>query len=100
MSYRRLLDEWLAKASVEIRPVLETGRADLLCSLVELGVGISFLPDYVTEEAVEKGTVVRMEAEGFRPELWKQLLYHRDKWVSQAMQNVIFLLMERKENFR
>jgi DNA-binding transcriptional LysR family regulator len=100
MSYRRLLDEWLAKASVEIRPVLETGRADLLCSLVELGVGISFLPDYVTGEAAARGTVVRMEAEGFRPELWKQLLYHRDKWVSQAMQNVIFLLMDNKGDFR
>jgi DNA-binding transcriptional LysR family regulator len=100
MSYRRLLDEWLAKASVEIRPVLETGRADLLCSLVELGVGISFLPDYVTEEAATRGTVVRMEAEGFRPELWKQLLYHREKCVSQAMQNVIFLLMDNKGDLR
>lgn len=92
MSYRRILDEWLAKHSLEIRPVLETGRADLLCDLVERGVGISFLPDYVTDPYVEKGTIVRMEAEGFQPELWKQLLYHREKWISSAMQSVIDLL--------
>lgn len=89
MSYRRILDEWLARNSVELEPVLELGQADLLCSLVEQGQGISFLPDYVTEAAVRRGTVKLLELEGFRPELWKQLLYHREKWVSPAMQAVI-----------
>lgn len=92
MSYRRLLDEWLAKDSMEIRPVLETGRADLICSLVEQGVGMSFLPDFVSEDAVKRGTVVRLDVEGFQPELWKQLLYHREKWISPAMRTVIDLL--------
>lgn len=92
MSYRRLLDEWLTKDSMEVRPVLETGRADLICVLVEQGLGMSFLPDYVTEQAVKRGTLVRMDAEGFEPELWRQLLYHRKKWVSPAMQAVIDLL--------
>ena len=92
MSYRRLLDEWLARASIEIRPVLETGRADLICGLVERGMGVSFLPDFVTRQAYERGSIVRRDVEGFQPELWKQLLYHRDKWVSPAMQAVISLL--------
>ena len=94
MSYRRLLDEWMAKDSLEIRPVLETGRADLICSLVEQGVGIAFLPDFVTEQAVRRGSIVRLDAEDFYPELWQQLLYHREKWVSPAMQTVIFLLAD------
>ena len=94
MSYRRLLDEWMAKDSMEIRPVLETGRADLICSLVEKGLGVSFLPDYVTWQAAARGAVVLMDAEGFEPELWKQLLYHREKWLSPAMQAVIALLTE------
>jgi len=92
MSYRRLLDEWMAKDSLEIRPVLETGRADLICDLVEQGAGIGFLPDYATEAAAARGTVVRLEAEGFQPELWKQLLYHREKWITPAMEAVIELL--------
>lgn len=94
MSYRRLLDEWMAKDSMEIRPVLETGRTDLICSLLELGVGISFLPDYVTEEAVARGHIVRLDAQDFYPELWKQVLYHREKWLSPAMQTVVDLLTE------
>ena len=94
MSYRRLLDEWLAKDSLEVRPVLETGRADLICSLVEQNAGVSFLPDYVTEKAVKRGSIVRLDAQGFQPDLWKQLLYHRGKWVSPAMQAVITLLIQ------
>ncbi|MBR5534611.1 MAG: LysR family transcriptional regulator [Ruminiclostridium sp.] len=89
MSYRRLLDEWLAKDSLEIQPVLENGSADTLCQLVEDGIGMSFLPDYVTEGAVQRGTIVRLDVEGFAPELWKQLLYHRDKWLSLPMESVI-----------
>ena len=98
MSYRRLLDEWLAKHSLEVRPVLESGRADLICELVERGVGISFLPDYVSDPYVNKGTIVRLEAEGFQPELWKQLLYHREKWISSAMKDVIDLLTENEKH--
>lgn len=89
MSYRRVMDEWLAQASFEIQPVLELGNADLICRLVEKGVGVSLLPDYVTENAFRRGTVVRLDVCRFVPEIWKQLLYHRDKWVSAQMQVVI-----------
>jgi len=89
MSYRRLLDDWMARDSLQIQPVLETGSADLILRLVEQGAGMAFLPDYVTAPAVALGTVVRLDAEDFRPELWKQLLYHRHKWLSRPMQAVI-----------
>ncbi|MBQ8831758.1 MAG: LysR family transcriptional regulator [Oscillospiraceae bacterium] len=94
MSYRRLLDEWLAKNSLEIHPVLEAGQADLICSLVEMGLGCSFLPDYITEDAVSRKTVKRLSAEGFYPELWKQILYHREKWVSPSMQTVLGIMTD------
>ena len=94
MSYRRLMDERLAQSSIQIQPVLEIGRADLICELVEQGVGLSFLPDYVTEDAVRRGSIVRLNVPDFEPELWKQLLYHREKWVSPQMQAVISHLSE------
>lgn len=89
MSYRRLMDEKLARDSMEIQPVLETGRADLLCSLAEENAGIAFLPDYVTEAGVRSGRLVRLNVRDFRIVVWKQLLYRRDKWVSLQMQAMI-----------
>lgn len=92
MSYRQQLDQWLARSSLQLRPVLEMGSADLICQLVKSGNEISFLPDHVTESAAQRGELVRLELEGFQPELWKQLLYRRDKWISRPLQAVIDLL--------
>ncbi|MBR2502732.1 MAG: LysR family transcriptional regulator [Oscillospiraceae bacterium] len=85
MSYRRLLDEYMARHSAEIFPVLEISSPEIICRLVEDNQGISFLPDYVTENAVKEGKIVRLDAEGYSGEVWKQIIYHRDKWVSEAM---------------
>ena len=89
MSYRRLLDEMLARENIEIQPILEVGHADLICEFVEKGIGVSILPDYVTEPAVKRGAIKRLNVPGYEPELWKQLLHHRDKWISPQMQAVI-----------
>lgn len=89
MSYRRLLDERLARGNIEIQPVLETGRADQLCELAQENVGIAFLPDYVTANSVWKGKLVRLNVQDFHVAVWKQLLYRREKWVSRQMQAMI-----------
>ena len=89
MSYRRLLDEHLAARSIEIQPVLEVGNTDVICRLVELGNGIAYLPDYTTKQAAEEGRLVYLHTEELKVEIWKQILYHRDKWVSPQMQKVM-----------
>jgi len=89
MSYRRLLDERMASRSIEIKPTLEISSADLISKLVEEGMGVSFLPDYVTESAVREGNLVRLSVKGFEVELWKQLIYRRDKWLSEPIRAVI-----------
>lgn len=89
MSYRRVMDEKLARASRSIHPVLETGRADLICELVEQDMGIAFLPDYVTEAGVKAGRLVRLNVMDFQVKVWKQVLYRREKWISTPMQAMI-----------
>ncbi len=96
MSYRRLMDERLAAMSLEIQPVLEVGSTRLLCSLVEQGVGISYLPDYVTARGVDQGRLAYIDVEDFTIEIWKQLLYHKDKWVSPQMESVITYCIQRE----
>lgn len=96
MSYRRLMDEKLAELSLEIRPVLEIGSTGLICPLVEQGVGISFLPDYVTAREAEAGRLVYLNVKNFEIEIWKQLLYHRDKWISPQMESVMQYCIQRE----
>lgn len=89
MSYRRIFDEFLALHSLEVHPILEMGNADLICQLVADNTGISFLPDYVTESAARDGKIVRLEIKDFTCELWGQLIYRRDKWLSAPVQAVV-----------
>ncbi len=89
MSYRRLMDEWLAARSLEAVPTVETGNTELICRLVAQGGGCSFLPDYTTEPFVAAGKLARLDVEGFGIDIWKQLFYHRDKWISPQMRVVM-----------
>lgn len=89
MSYRRLTDKKLAALSMEIRPVPEMGSTELICRLAAQGTGCSFLPDFVTEDAVREGRIARLHANDFRIKVWKQLICHRDKWISPQMEAVM-----------
>ncbi len=89
MSYRRLLDEKLAAQSLEIKPVLEIGNADLLADLAEQGAGIAVLPDFIVRERIEQGKLVRLLVQDMELEIWKQMIYHRKKWMSKQLECVI-----------
>ena len=88
-SYRRMMEERLAEISLAVQPILEIGSTELICTLVSQGIGISFLPDYVTEKAVSSGILSHLPVEDFEIDVWKQLLYHYDKWVSPQMESVL-----------
>ena len=89
MSYRRLMEEQMAKQNLEVKPILESGSTDLLCKLAEQGMGIAYLPDYVTEKGVKEGRLRYLDVEDIQVDIWKQLFYHRDKWVSPQMKIVM-----------
>lgn len=85
MSYRRIIDENLAKHSIEIHPILENSSPDMLCKLVEQNLGISFLPDYVTQKSIKDKKIVKLNVQNLEMRICKQILYHKDKWVSSPM---------------
>ena len=89
MSYRQRLDDYLAKESMEINPFLEIGDTELICHLVEKNMGISYLPDFITDEYVAKGKVKQFEVDTISDEIWIQMLYHKSKWITPAMQTVM-----------
>lgn len=88
-SYRRILDERLAELSLEVVPVLEIGSTAQILRLVEQGAGISFLPDYVTRESRLAGRIQYLQVENFQVSVWKQLLCHRQKWISRPLEAVL-----------
>ena len=87
--YRRVFDRELAKRSIDITPVLEIGRTDIITSLLTKSDMISFLPDFVTKPLVETGALCYLDICDMDIEIWKQLIYHKNKWMSKCMKAVI-----------
>ena len=92
MSYRYELDTHLAELGYEIDPCLEIGNTDVVADLVARGVGLSFLPEYVVRGRLASGSVVRLNVPEVDITLYQQLIYHRGKWITPAMQAMIDLI--------
>lgn len=89
MGYRRSFDEELARRSLEVVPILEIGRTDLITDLLEQRVAVSYLPDFVTERKVKEGKLVYLQVSDFKTDIWKQLIYHKNKWMSRSFHALI-----------
>ena len=87
--YRRVFDKELAKRSLEITPVLEIGRTDIITKIVANSNMISYLPDFVTRELVECGKLCYLDITDMKLDIWKQLIYHKNKWLSTSLRTVI-----------
>ena len=87
--YRRVFDRELAKKSLEITPILEIGRTDIITTLLIRGDMISYLPDFVTKAFVESGQLCYLDVCDMNIDIWKQLIYHKNKWMSKSLKTVI-----------
>ncbi len=93
VGYRRILDRALEKISLEIQPILELGRTDIITAVLAQGTGISFLPDFVTKDAVTRGELVYLDVKDVEVDVWKQLIYHRNKWISRTLRTFLDYVM-------
>ena len=87
--YRRVFNRELAKRSIEITPVLEIGRTDIITSVLVENDMISFLPDFVTDELITEGKLCHLDVVDMNIDIWKQLIYHKNKWLSKSMKTFI-----------
>ena len=87
--YRRVFDKELAKKSLEITPVLEIGRTDIITHIIAKSEMISFLPDFVTKEAIKSGELCYLDVCDMKIDIWKQLIYHKNKWMSKTLKTII-----------
>lgn len=94
MSYRDEFDRRMALRRLEVRPFLELGNVEMIQALVERGMGVSLLPEYTVNAAIAAGTLVRLSVPGCDIRLWRQLIYHRDKYLTAPMEAMIGLMRE------
>ena len=77
---------------------MELGNVNTIKTLVERGVGVSFLPIYAVKESLEAGTLVKVKVHEKPIGVWRQLLYHKNKWVTPQMQAMVDLIKKFEKN--
>lgn len=84
-SYRYILDSYLKANGFELHPFAEMGNTEVLIRLLKNSDSVSFLPLYTVREEIERGTLFAVPVEDFEMRIWRQMLYHKDKWVTREM---------------
>ena len=96
--YRRSLDNEMAKHSLELFPVLEISRTDIIVKLLCGSCRVSYLPEFITKDLVRDGKLAYLNVPDFGAHIWKQLIYHKNKWLSSAMKAFIEYAKEAEFN--
>lgn len=97
-SYRARFEEYLASVDVRPKSFLELESIEAIKQYVLSGFGISFLPRVAVEKEIEDGQLVELKYNG--PEFYTsaQVLYHKDKWLSPALQAILDMSSEMFQN--
>lgn len=90
-SYRFVLDRYLAAEHLKIDPFLEIGNTEFIISLLKNNAGLSFLPEFSIKNEVTAGQLAVLPVKDFHMRIWRQILYHKDKWVTREMDAFIEL---------
>lgn len=84
-SYRHILDNYLAAYDMEIRPFLESGSTEFIIKLLRSNQGISFLPAFTIQKELDEGSLSTVKVADFHMQIWRQIVYHKGKWVTREM---------------
>lgn len=75
----------MAARQLVLDPLLEVSDTGFILDMVQWNLGLSFLPQYVVENSIYRDRLQVLSVKDFRMYMYRQLFYHKDKWLTQAM---------------
>lgn len=86
--YRRMLEHDLKQTAKTPDIVLETSSLEVIKQSVLSGLGICLLPHMAVQKELERKELVQVNCD-FNYKTVSQLLYHKDKWMTQSLLDFI-----------
>ncbi len=93
-AYRKKLDDLLALRGIRPKNVTEFASVEAIRGCVALGMGIALLPHIVTAADLRAGRVAALRWAGPPMDIATHVIWHRDKWVSPAMDAFVKTLQQ------
>jgi DNA-binding transcriptional LysR family regulator len=92
--YRIILEAQLAEAGVQPGSVFEFSSVESTKKCVMSGLGISILPKIAVQQEIEAGQLKDLGWTGPDFNIYTQMIYHKNKWLSPAMTALVQLTRE------
>lgn len=93
-AYRTMFEAMLNSAGAYPKSILEVGSIQAIKQFTMSDLGITLLPYIAVEKELNEKQLVMLDWKGPKFNMLTQVLYHKDKWVSPAMQAFLDLLGE------
>lgn len=90
-SYRHMLEQYLASINRSVKPFLEIGNTEFIIHMLLKNTGISFLPKFTVQRELQQKQLTALNVRGFQMQTWRQIFYHKNKWVTREMQEFLHL---------
>jgi DNA-binding transcriptional LysR family regulator len=94
-SYRRIFESILTQASAKPASILGVTSNEAIKKFISNGWGIGFLPYITIEQELVNNQLVALPWTGPAFDIWAQLVYHKEKWLSPALKAFIDLTLAR-----
>ena len=68
----------------------------MITSILTQSNMISYLPDFVTKPLIDSGELCYLDVTDMNIDIWKQLIYHKNKWMSKSLKAFIEYVKEKE----
>lgn len=84
--------DYLEERDIHLGNMIEIRSTQTIINLVKNDVGICYLPEFVVEEEVRRGTLMELETDRSAEPIVSAYGYRTNKWISPAMQLFLEIL--------
>jgi DNA-binding transcriptional LysR family regulator len=84
-SYRSRFMQVMGEAGASLKSTMESGNVEVMKQLAASGLGIALLPRVAALGELASGRLVELRWAGASLDLFTQVVYHKDKWLTPAM---------------
>ncbi len=96
--YQKQIDHYLEKKRIRMSGAMELGTTEAAKRCVLSNLGVTYLPRYVIQEELEQGLLKELPNEVDENTITALCAYHKNKWVTPAMELFIRITKELAEN--
>ncbi|MGE8205976.1 LysR family transcriptional regulator [Heyndrickxia sp. NPDC080065] len=92
--YQEMFDNYLKEKDIRLEGIMELGSIETIKQSVNSNLGVAFLPRFAVENELENGTLQELKTGLFDRNITAVCVYHKNKWITPAMELFIRLSKE------